>query len=187
MLTTSLQAFRPTSLCLLPTPRRPFIHQSTHQLIQRHTQRLPHHRLDAGGEVDRVLQLEAGAQHGRPVQHAGHVAGGIVGAALLHQTEHLLDERVARVDLEGLALALIVGTARVVSLGVRLRGDDTLHVAGPAELGGHQRARGGCETVAHGHLAHLKRMGKAECLSAPRRMEARISYWQDVKVKKEKV
>ena len=70
---------------------------------------------------------------GRVEHHDGHVLGGGVGRVVLHPAQELLDERVARVDLQRLLLVEVVVPLHILGLAVRLRGDNALHVGSPAE------------------------------------------------------
>ena len=66
--------------------------------------------------------------------------------------EQLLDDGVARVDLEGLLLVGVEVLGGVLGLGVGLALHDALHVAGPAVGGGDEGAGGGGEALGDGGL-----------------------------------
>ena len=68
--------------------------------------------------------------------HQSHVLGHLILGVILHSSEKFLDQRMARVDLKSLLLVEVVVTLHVLTLGVSLRRDDSLHVGRPTKPGG---------------------------------------------------
>ena len=95
-----------------------------HRLVDGHVGRQTEHALDALRKRGGVLERVSGAQAGRVEQHLRQVDG-VLGALLVQLARHhlleLLDQRVARVDLQRLLLLDVVVGRRVVVAGIRLR------------------------------------------------------------------
>ena len=87
-------------------PDQPPAH--THLLVEVDVYAEAQHRLDLVGELHRVLHHVARADDGRVEEHRGEVLGRLVIGVIDDARAQLLDERVARVDLQRALLVLVV-------------------------------------------------------------------------------
>merc|ERR1712100_160048 len=120
--------------------------------ILRNTEPEAHEHLQAGGEVRRVGGGEPGAHESHIEEGLGDIGGLGILVVALDAGLKLANDRVGRVDLQGLLGHHGVG-AVLVAHGLGLH--DTLHVGGPTVLGGHNDGWGLEEAVGDNSLLDL--------------------------------
>jgi len=109
-----------------------------HHSIRRNLQRRAQHLFNAVRKALGVLQRKTTADHAGLKEQSGRPDGLLVILVRLDALQQLLDQRVARVELERLLLVAVEVLHRVLGFGVRLRTHQPLHVARPAVAAGHQ-------------------------------------------------
>ena len=111
-----------------------------------------HHAVDSAGEVLGLVEGEAGSEHGGVVEEPDEILDGLVGVVDLGLLAELINDLVLGVELEGLLGDHVAGGGGVTEcLGLH----DSLHVSGPAVLGGDKDTRRLVDTGAEGNLLDL--------------------------------
>ena len=96
------------------------------------------HAVDAAGELSGLLEVETGGEEGGVEKQPDEILDGLVGLVSITLGLELSHDRVLGVDLHGLLGNHVAGHGGIAK-GLGLH--DTLHVGGPAELGGDEGAR----------------------------------------------